>query len=503
MLTEIGAIDLDIPRDRNGSFEPQLVPKGTTRLAKFNENIVHLYARGMSTRDIRRELARMYGVEVSPALVSKVTDGILEELNDWQMRPLDAVYPIVYIDALVVKVRTDGTVINRAAYLGVGVDVEGRKHVLGVWLGDGDEGAKFWLTVLTELRHRGVEDVLLVCCDGLKGLPDAIEATWPKALVQTCVIHLIRASLRFCSWKDRKAITTALRPIYTAATLEAAEDAMDTFELEWGDRYPGIIKTWRSAWEQFTPFLRFPPEIRKVVYTTNLVESVNSSSARSPRPAATSRPTPRRSSCSAWPPGTSATSAAATWAPAPRAGIKHSTSSRSTSPDDSASPDPSTVRPASHTDHLTGSAGYKSDCGRGPKRHPGCNDRTARRTVPGAVPGRPSGSGPVTAVEVAPEHCADRGLRGGRHRGHRRQAELSRARRLRDPDISAFLIVSSTISRYLSPTRPAAPASTSRSLPDRRRLDATRTASVVFAAAPTPRAQTDAPQVSFRCRPIP
>jgi len=275
VLTEIGAVDLDIPRDRNGTFEPQIVPKGTTRLAKFNENIVHLYARGLSTRDIRRELGRMYGVEVSPALVSRVTDGILEELNEWQNRPLDAVYPIIYIDALVVKVRTDGTVINRAAYLAVGVDVEGRKHVLGVWLGDGDEGAKFWLTVLTELRHRGVEDVLIVCCDGLKGLPDAIEATWPKALVQTCVIHLIRASLRFCSWKDRKAITKALRPIYMAATLEAAEDAMDTFELEWGDRYPGIVKTWRSAWEQFIPFLRFPPEIRKVVYTTNLVESVN------------------------------------------------------------------------------------------------------------------------------------------------------------------------------------------------------------------------------------
>ena len=275
VLTEVGAIDLDIPRDRNGSFEPKLVPKGTTRLAKFNENIVHLYARGLSTRDIRRELARMYGVEVSPALVSRVTDGILDELNEWQNRPLDAVYPIVYIDALVVKVRTDGTVINRAAYLAVGVDVEGRKHVLGVWLGDGDEGAKFWLTVLTELRHRGLDDVLIVCCDGLKGLPDAIEATWPQALVQTCVIHLIRASLRFCSWKDRRAITTALRPIYTATTLEAAEDAMDTFELEWGDRYPGIVKTWRSAWEQFTPFLRFPPEIRKVVYTTNMVESIN------------------------------------------------------------------------------------------------------------------------------------------------------------------------------------------------------------------------------------
>lgn len=167
VLTEIGAVDLDVPRDRNGTFEPKLVPKGTTRLAKFNENIVHLYARGLSTRDIRRELARMYGVEVSPALVSKATDGILDELNEWQNRPLDAVYPIVYIDALVVKVRTDGTVVNRAAYLAVGVDVEGRKHVLGVWLGDGDEGAKFWLSVLTELRHRGLEDVLIVCCDGL------------------------------------------------------------------------------------------------------------------------------------------------------------------------------------------------------------------------------------------------------------------------------------------------------------------------------------------------
>jgi len=208
-------------------------------------------------------------------LISRVTDGIVDELNEWQARPLDAVYPIMYIDALVVKVRTSGTVINRAAYLGVGVDVEGRKHVLGVWLGDGGEGAKFWLAVLTEIRNRGVTDVLIVCCDGLKGLPDAIEVTWPQALVQTCVIHLLRASTRLCSWKDRRAVTAALRPIYTAPTVEAAADAMDTFELEWGDRYPGIVKVWRSAWEQFTPFLRFPPEIRKVVYTTNLVESVN------------------------------------------------------------------------------------------------------------------------------------------------------------------------------------------------------------------------------------
>ncbi len=275
VLTDIGAVDLDVPRDRNGTFDPQLVPKHARRLEGFNANIVHLYARGLSTRDIRRELARMYGVEVSPALISKVTDGILDELNEWQHRPLDAVYPILYIDALVVKVRTGGTVVNRAAYLGVGVDVEGRKHVLGVWLGDGGEGAKFWLSVLTELRNRGLADVLIVCCDGLKGLPDAIEATWPKALVQTCVIHLIRASLRFASWKDRRGITAALRPIYTAATVEEAADAMDTFELEWGDRYPGIVKVWRGAWEQFTPFLRFPPEIRKVVYTTNLVESIN------------------------------------------------------------------------------------------------------------------------------------------------------------------------------------------------------------------------------------
>ena len=275
VFTEIGAVDLDIPRDRNGSFDPKLVPKHTRRLEQFNANIVHLYARGLSTRDIRRELARMYQVDVSPALISKVTDGIIDELNDWQNRPLDAVYPILYIDAIVVKVRTGGTVINRAAYVTVGVDVEGRKHVLGVWLGDGDEGAKFWLSVLTELRTRGLGDVLLVCCDGLKGLPDAIEATWPQALVQTCVIHLIRASTRFCTWKDRRAVAAALKPIYTAATVEAAESAMDDFEIEWGDKYPGIVRTWRCAWEQFTPFLRFPPEIRKIVYTTNMVESIN------------------------------------------------------------------------------------------------------------------------------------------------------------------------------------------------------------------------------------
>jgi putative transposase len=275
VLTDVGPVDLDVPRDRNGSFTPKLVPKGVTRLGKLNENIVALYAGGMSTRDIKKTIKRMYDVEVSPDLISRVTDGIVEELKDWQHRPLDAVYPILYIDALVVKVRTSGTVINRPAYLAVGVDVEGRKHVLGVWLGDGGEGAKFWLSVLTELKARGLADVLFVCCDGLKGLPDAIEATWPQASVQTCVVHLIRASTRYCSWKDRKTIAAALKPIYTALNAEAAADALDTFELTHGDRYPAIVALWRSSWERFTPFLAYPPVIRKIVYTTNLVESVN------------------------------------------------------------------------------------------------------------------------------------------------------------------------------------------------------------------------------------
>jgi putative transposase len=275
VLTEVGAVDLDVPRDRNSTFEPAIVPKGATRLKGFNENVVALYAQGMSTRDITNTLKRFYGVDVSPDLISRVTDGVLDELREWQNRPLDAVYPILYIDALVIKVRTQGTVVNRPAYVAVGVDVDGRKHVLGVWLGDGGEGAKFWLTVLTELAQRGLADVLFVCCDGLKGLPDAIETVWPKASVQTCVVHLIRASLRYCSWKDRKRITTALRPIYTAVSVQAAVDAMDLFELEYGDRYPGIVKVWRDAWERFTPFPAYPAVIRKIVYTTNLVESVN------------------------------------------------------------------------------------------------------------------------------------------------------------------------------------------------------------------------------------
>ncbi len=275
LLTEIGAVDLAVPRDRNGSFEPRIVPKGVNKLAGFTDRIVALYARGMTVRDIRAHLAEMYDVDVSPDLISRVTDGVVEELEEWRNRPLDAVYPIVYIDALVVKIR-DGIVENRPAYLAVGVDLEGRKHVLGIWIGDSNgEGAKFWLSVLTEIRNRGVEDVLIVACDGLKGLPEAIEAVWPQAVVQTCVIHLLRASFRYGNSDDRKRIAAGLRPIYTAATVEAAETAMDEFEAGIGAKYPAIVRLWRASWDVFTPFLQFPAEIRRVVYTTNMIESIN------------------------------------------------------------------------------------------------------------------------------------------------------------------------------------------------------------------------------------
>lgn len=273
--TELGPVDLELARDRSGTFEPRLVPKGSRRLAGFDDQVIALYAGGMTVRDIKRHLKKMYGAEVSPELISRVTDGVVAELNEWQNRALDAVYPIVYIDALVIKVRHNGTVINKACYLAIGVDVEGRKQILGLWLGDGDEGAKFWLLVLTELRSRGIADVIFLCCDGLKGLPEAIETTWPQAIVQTCVVHLLRNAFKFCSYKDRKAIAKALRPIYTALNEAVAADALDEFEIEWGDRYPGIIKLWRSNWERFSPFLAYPPEIRKIIYTTNLIESVN------------------------------------------------------------------------------------------------------------------------------------------------------------------------------------------------------------------------------------
>lgn len=275
LLTEAGAVDLDIPRDRNGGFEPKVVPKGTTRLKGFNDRIVSLYARGMTVRDVRSHLEEIYGVDVSPDLISKVTDAVFDELQEWRNRPLDEMYPIVYIDALMIKIR-DGVVQNRPAYLAVGVDLEGRKHVLGIWIGDSKgEGAKFWLSVLSELKNRGVSDVLIVCCDGLKGLPDAIEAVWPQAVIQTCVVHLLRASFRYAAWDTRGKIATALRPIYTAVSVDAAAEALDTFEDDWGTKYPAIVRLWRDSWEVFTPFLAYPPEIRRVVYTTNMIESIN------------------------------------------------------------------------------------------------------------------------------------------------------------------------------------------------------------------------------------
>ena len=274
VLTELGAVDLAIPRDRNGRFEPRLVPKGTSRLAGFNERVISMYARGMTVRDIRAHIAEMYQVEISPDLISTITDAVLDELREWQMRPLDSVYPAIYLDAIVCKVRHDGAVRNKAAHIAIGVDAEGRKHVLGIWL-ETAEGAKFWLRVITELRNRGVEDVIFVCCDGLKGLPEAIEAVWPQASVQTCVVHLIRASLRFCSYKDRKAVIRDLKPIYKAVNVDEATLMFEAFEQTWGTKYPGIVRVWRDAWERFIPFLDYPPEIRTVIYTTNAIESLN------------------------------------------------------------------------------------------------------------------------------------------------------------------------------------------------------------------------------------
>ncbi len=275
LLTDVGAVDLAVPRDRAGSFEPKIVRKGQTRLEGFNDRIIALYARGMTTRDIRAHLREMYDVDVSADLISRVTDGVLEELAEWQSRPLDRVFPVIFIDALMVKIR-DGVVTNRAVYLAIGIDCEGAKQVLGLWVGPTTgESAKFWLSVLSEIRGRGVADVCIVCCDGLTGLPDAIGVVWPQAIVQLCVVHLIRASLRYASRKYWIPLTRDLRPIYTAADEQAAAAALEDFAAAWGDRYPAIVKVWRAHWNEFVPFLAFPPEVRRVIYTTNLIESMN------------------------------------------------------------------------------------------------------------------------------------------------------------------------------------------------------------------------------------
>jgi putative transposase len=274
VITNSGPVQLNVPRDRAGTFEPKIVPKGARRLGSVDDMILSLYARGMTTRDIKEHLAEVYGADVSPGLISNVTDVVSDEITQWQTRPLDAVYPIMYIDAVVVKIREGGTVDNRAAHMVIGVDVDGFKHVLGIWIAE-NEGAKFWQNVLNELVNRGVKDVLIICCDGLTGLPDAITNVWPNAIVQTCVVHLIRASMRFVSQSDRKAVMKGLRPIYEAVNEAAARQALNDLKHNWGQKYTGLISTWERSWEEFIPFLEFHPAIRKVIYTTNAIESMN------------------------------------------------------------------------------------------------------------------------------------------------------------------------------------------------------------------------------------
>ena len=275
VATEIGDIELAVPRDRAGTFTPMLVPKGARRLGGLDDMIISLFAGGMTIREIQHHLAATIGTDLSPETISNITDAVLEEVKAWQSRPLEEVYPIIYLDALIVKVRDGHQVRNKAAHIAVGVDLDGVKHVLGIWV-QTHEGAKFWAGVCAELANRGVRDVLIVCCDGLTGFPEAIEATWPRSTVQTCVVHLIRNAMRFISYTDRKKVAAALRPIYTAPTVEAAAFELDAFaDSTWGKRYPAAVTVWRHAWDRFIPFLAFPPEVRRIIYTTNAIESLN------------------------------------------------------------------------------------------------------------------------------------------------------------------------------------------------------------------------------------
>jgi putative transposase len=272
---DFGEIELETPRDRNGEFSPQLIKKNQTRWTGFDDKILSLYARGMTTREIQGHLEEMYQVEVSPSLISEVTDGVIEEARAWQNRPLEPFYGVVFLDALYVKMRHEGRVENRAVYVALGINLEGRKDVLGLWT-SATEGAKFWLNVLTELRNRGVRDIYLVCVDGLKGFPQAIESLYPKAQVQLCVVHLMRASLNYVTWQDRKKVVGDLKPIYRAATADEAERQLHEFEAKW-PKYPAITRLWRDQWERVIPFFAFPAEVRRVVYTTNAVESLHMS----------------------------------------------------------------------------------------------------------------------------------------------------------------------------------------------------------------------------------
>ena len=274
LVTEHGRVRIDAPRDRKGSFEPKIVRKGQRRFEGFDEKILALYARGLSVRDIEAHLHEIYGVKVGRDLISRVTDAVLDDVRAWQQRPLDDVYPVIFLDALVLKIREGGSVQRRACYLALGVTVDGERDVLGLWFQEA-EGAKFWMQVLTELKQRGVRDILICCVDGLKGFPEAIEAIFPQTVVQTCIVHLIRHSLRYVPRREREQVARDLKPIYTAVDADAAQHALEAFDEKWGARFPVITQAWLDAWEHVTPFLAFPPEVRRVIYTTNAIEALN------------------------------------------------------------------------------------------------------------------------------------------------------------------------------------------------------------------------------------
>jgi putative transposase len=283
VLTDNGKLALSIPRDRQSRFEPQLIAKYQRRFPGFDEKIIALYARGMSTRDIQAHLRELYGTEISPELVSAVTDAVLDEVSQWQNRPLETTYAIVFFDCLRVKIRDEGTVKNKAVYLAIGVRCSGYREVLGIWI-EQTEGAKFWLRVMTEIRNRGTHDVLIAVVDGLKGFPEAISAVFPAAQVQTCIVHLIRYSMQFASWKERKLVAAALKPVYRAETAERARERLQEFEAgAWGKKYPAIVASWRRNWEQVIPFFAYPEEVRRIIYTTNAIESLHSQVRKSVR----------------------------------------------------------------------------------------------------------------------------------------------------------------------------------------------------------------------------
>lgn len=274
IITDSGEAEISVPRDRDGSFDPQLIPKHGRRFQEFDGKILSLYARGMSVSDIQSQLHEMYGVNVSTLLISTVTDAVMSEVKTWQSRPLERVYPILYLDCIVVKVREDKRIINKSVYLALAVNTEGQKELLGMWISQ-NEGAKFWLNVLTELKNRGLEDIIIACVDGLTGFPEAIEAVYPQAKVQLCIVHMVRNSMKYVSWKDRKALAVDLKKVYSAKTVDDAESALTAFADKWDDKYPSISKSWLNHWENVTPFFDYPADIRRAIYTTNAIESLN------------------------------------------------------------------------------------------------------------------------------------------------------------------------------------------------------------------------------------